>query len=86
MFSSVSDPFNSALNPPGSDPVPETADPVPMGGLLQLCGEDSADHTGGKHTLKYTHTLFFIDALQLCVYTVYAKVSVHKHKKTPIFV
>lgn len=54
MLSAVLGPFNSALHPPGSDSVPEAADPVLMGGLLQLCGEDRTDHTGG--TDLHVHT------------------------------
>lgn len=50
------DPVNSAFHPPGSDPVPEAADPVPLGGLLQLSGKDSADHAGGTHTFMFRYT------------------------------
>lgn len=70
MFTSVQDPVNSAFHPPGSDPVPETADPVPMGGLLQLCGEDSTDHTGGTHTVMFIHTI------QLHTYTVHGNIYI----------
>ena len=55
MVTSFLDPVNSSFHPPGSDPVTATADPVPMGGLLQLCGENSPDHTGGTHTFP-AHT------------------------------
>lgn len=47
MCAFVSDPIYGAFHPPGSDSIPETTDPVVMGGLFQLCGEDSTNHTGG---------------------------------------
>lgn len=49
-LTSAPDPVNGALHPPRQDPVPEAADPVPVGGILQLCGEDSTNHTGGMLT------------------------------------
>lgn len=48
LFVCDADPHHRALHPPGQDPVPQAADPVPVGGLLLLGGEDRADHAGGE--------------------------------------
>jgi len=73
MLFSPADPLYSALHPPGQDPVPEAPDPVPLGGLLQLCGQDSADHTGGTHTHTHTHTR--LNMQYSCTHTIIACLS-----------
>lgn len=55
MSDFISDPIDGAFHPPGSDFIPETTDSVVMGGLFQLCGEDSTNHTGGTCSLMLIH-------------------------------
>lgn len=55
MSDFISDPIDGAFHPPGSDFIPETTHSVFMGGLFQLCGEDSTNHTGSTCSLMLIH-------------------------------